>query len=107
MSNFHAVQFDGTTFGMTIDKKSESYKQFKKHFIPRGNAIGIFGDELKNISQIHWQYASAIMQEAGWLIKEGYISKFTIEGFNEGYEIYVNYTPNEILDFRKRKKENL
>lgn len=105
MANFHGTQFDGITFGMQIDKKSEAWKQFKKNFSVNDKAIGIFGDEI-TVSTIPWFNAAAIMQEAGWLVSESQlISKFVIDGFNDGYEIFINYTYPEQLNFKRRMKD--
>ena len=98
--DLHAVQFDGITFGMSIETNTVMYKNFKKN-IKREKAIDIYDREVEVLC-VPYLLLAAIMEEAHWLVSERKLfNKFTIDGLFFEEEIYVKYT--EILDFRKRK----
>lgn len=100
---FHATQFDGTTFGMAVETKTKAYENFKKA-VKKETALSIFGDPLQILTVPHVAVA-AIMQEARWLVTEGrYFNKFYIEGFKGNEEIYIKYSDDPV-DFRVRKWE--
>ena len=96
--DLHAVQFDGITFGMSIDTSTEAYKSFKKA-LKYETCIGIFGDEIP-VRVIPFKMLGAIMGEAHWLVTEGhYFNYIKIDGLQD--EIYVRYS-DEPIDFRHR-----
>jgi len=98
----HAVEKDGTTFGMEIDGSSEAYKRFKKQII-EDYAVSYFGDECK-LLQVPYLALASIMREAHWLVSERKaFVKFKIDGLQGDEEIYVNY--GEKLDFRPSYKK--
>lgn len=98
--HLHAVEFDGTTFGMAIDTSTIAWKEFKAS-IKIEPCIGKFGTEVRALT-VPYLKLSAIMQEAHWLVSENKeFDKFSIEGFKDAEEIYVKYT-NEQIDFRSR-----
>lgn len=98
--HLHAVQFDGLTFGMTIDASTEAYKVFKKS-LKYETCIGIFGDELL-VRVVPFRMLGAIMGEAHWLVTEGrYFDYIEIDGLRD--EIYVRYS-DEPIDFRHRQR---
>lgn len=97
--DLHAVQFNGMTFGMSIDCSTIAYKNFKKN-LKYENAMGIFGTEVK-VRTIPYMCLAAIMEEAHWLVsEEKCFNKIRIDGFADE-DIYVKYT--DYLDFRNRK----
>lgn len=101
--HLHAVEFDGTTFGMSIDTSTIAWKKFKKS-VKYEPVISCFGDEFEWFT-VPYLMLAAIMQEAHWLVSEVKdFDKFTIDGFNDGYEIYVKYT-DEPIDFRNRRNQ--
>lgn len=98
--HLHAVQFDGLTFGMTIDTSTEAYKVFKKS-LKYETCIGIFGDELL-VRVVPFRMLGAIMGKAHWLVTEGrYFDYIEIDGLRD--EIYVRYS-DEPIDFRHRQR---
>lgn len=96
----HAVEFDGTTFGMSVDASTEAYKKFKKSVI-KENATDYYGKEIALLT-VHYILLAGIMEEARWLVSEKQlINKFMIDGFRSNEYIYVKYT-DKPLDFRER-----
>ena len=101
--HLHAVEFDGMTFGMSVNASSEAYKKFKKS-VKVEKCISIFGDEFESLV-VSYLALGAIMEEAHWLVTERKsFNKITIDGFKSGEEIYVRYT-DEPIDFRIRKSQ--
>lgn len=101
MRELHAVQFNKMTFGMTIDAQSAAFRNFKKK-LKFETAISQFGTKRRIYTIPHLALA-AIMENAHWLVSERkLLDKITIEGLNEGAEIYVKYSDNPI-DFRTRR----
>lgn len=99
--HLHAVEFDGTTFGMEVEVSTEAYKKFKKS-VKSEKAYSIFGDEFKCLT-VPYLMLGAIMKEAHWLVTERMdFNKITIVGFKSGEEIYVKYSDKPI-DFRNRQ----
>ena len=102
---FHAVYFDGITFGMEIETGTKAYEYFKKS-VKDEMAYSIFGDPIKVLAVPHMAVA-AIMEGAHWLVStEKYLNKFYIDGFKKSEEIYIKYSDDPI-DFRTRKKQLL
>lgn len=96
--HLHAVQFDGTTFGMSIETDTVAYKNFKKN-LKYEMAMGVLGFEVE-VRTIPYLVLASIMQEAHWLVSERKLfNKILIDGFTDEY-IYVKYT--DYLDFNKR-----
>lgn len=94
----HAVQFDGTTFGMNIETNTEAYKRFRKN-LKYEMAMGVLGFEVE-VRTIPYLVLGSIMQEAHWLVTERKLfNKIRIDGFADE-DIYVKYT--DYLDFNKR-----
>lgn len=102
MKALHAIQFDGSTFGMEIETDTIMYKNFK-NAINEENAISYFGGVMKyRILTVHYLKLAPIMREAHWLVSQGkYFDKITIKGLKNGEEIYVKYD-DALIDFRKR-----
>ena len=97
--NLHAVDFDGTTFGMEIETNTIAYRKFKKE-VKCDKVISVFGTEVKEYT-VPYLLLAAIMREAHWLVSElRQFNKFCIDDFKEGKYIYVKYT--DVLDFRNR-----
>lgn len=97
--HLHAVDFNGTTFGMEIETDTVAYRKFKVQ-VKYERAISVFNTETKNLT-VPYLYLAAIMREAHWLVSERKdFDKFCIDGFKDGAYIYVKYT--DVLDFRDR-----
>ena len=97
--HLHAVNFDGTTFGMEIETNNIAYRNFKSK-VKYEKVISTFGTEVNEYT-VPYLFLAAIMGEAHWLISElKSFNKFCIDGFKDDAYIYVKYT--DVLDFRKR-----
>ena len=99
--HLHAVEFDGTTFGMEIETDTPAWRKFKAA-VKAEVYISKLGHEGRCLTVPHMTLA-ACMKEAHWLVSENkdfnYIS---IDGFLDDARIYVKYK-HGILDFRDRK----
>lgn len=101
--DLHAIEFDGTTFGMPVETKTSAYEKFKKS-VKKETAISWFGDSFQLLTVSHTALA-AIMGGAQWLVSEGkFFDKFYIDGFKGNEEIFVKYSDDPI-DFRTRRWE--
>lgn len=89
MADFHGVEHDGMTFGMEVTLTSNAGKRFKKE-VHKEKITSYFGTEF-DWYVCEAPFVAAIMGEAGWLVMEGYIFKFHIDGFLDGAEIYVKH----------------
>lgn len=97
--HLHAVEFDGTTFGMPIETDTTAYRKFKSQ-VKCETAISVIGTAVKVLT-VPYLYLAAIMGEAHWLVTERKdFNRFYIEGFKSDEYIYVKYTDS--LDFRDR-----
>lgn len=98
-----AIEFDGTTFGMSIEASSDTYKKFKAQ-VKEEEIISIFGDHFKGLT-VPAVWLGAIMGEAHWLVTEiRSFNSFSIEGFKGGEYIYVKYD-DDIIDMRNRRQK--
>lgn len=96
-----AIEFDGTTFGMSVEASSDTYKKFKAQ-VKEEEIISIFGDHFIGLT-VPAVWLGAIMGEAHWLVTEIHsFNSFSIEGFKGGEYIYVKYD-DEIIDMRNRR----
>lgn len=99
--HLHAVEFDGTTFGMEIEVNTVAYKNFKKS-VKYEKCISCFGDEIQALT-VPYLMLGAIMREAHWLVTEKMdFNEVKIDGFKNGEKIYVKYSDKPI-DFRNRQ----
>lgn len=97
--HLHAIEFDGTTFGMEVETDTAAYRKFKSQ-VKYEKVISAFGTETKEFT-VPYLFLAAILREAHWLVSERKdFNKFCIEGFKDDAYIYVKYT--EVLDFRDR-----
>lgn len=97
----HAVEFDGITFGMSVDTSTEAYKRFKKS-VTTEEAITRFGNRVR-IKTVPYLSLAAIMQETHWLVSERKcFNKISIDGTNIE-NVYIKYT-DEMIDFKNRRK---
>ena len=103
MKQVHFVEFDGTTFGMTFETNTNSYKSLIKA-ITEEHVITLEGEISKfTIYTINFKYLLPVMGIANWLVFEKYMNKFTIEGVKSDEDIFIKYT-NDMIDFRTRYK---
>lgn len=98
--HLHAVNFDGTTFGMEIETNTAAYRNFKSK-IKYEKVISTFGTQIKAYA-VPYLFLAAVMREAHWLVSElKSFDKFCIDGFKDDVYIYAKYTDS--IDFRYRK----
>lgn len=99
----HAFQIDGTTFGMSVEAGTDTYKKFKTQ-VKEEEIINICGVRLRRLT-VPAVWLGAIMGEAHWLVTEIHsFNSFSIEGFKGGEYIYVKYD-DEIIDMRNRRQK--
>lgn len=97
----HAVEFDGTTFGMEIDANTAAYRRFKKAVVWE-KCVSRFGGEVHHFV-VPYLALGAIMQDAHLLVTENKeFDRIRIEEFLDSAVIYVKYT-DEPIDFRNRQ----
>lgn len=97
--HLHAIEFNGTTFGMEIETDTAAYRKFKSQ-VKIEKVINEFGAESYKLT-VPYLFLAAIMRESHWLVSERKdFDKFYIEGFMDDTFIYVKYT--NVLDFRER-----
>ncbi|MGN0518057.1 MAG: hypothetical protein ACI4II_04975 [Acutalibacteraceae bacterium] len=98
--HLHAVEKDGTTFGMSIDAATKMWRSFKAS-IKKETCISVYGHEFQALVVPYLKLA-AIMGEAHWLVTE--LKDFVKIQIDDGPEIYVKYSDGPV-DFRKEKTE--
>lgn len=103
--HLHAIQFDGTTFGMEIDTDTAAWRKFKDQI------------RIETVRTKHWieqrvpvvpaVWLGAIMREAHWLVTEQRsFEKFMIEGFMSDQFIFVKYPDIQTDDKEDKLKMN-
>ena len=99
--NLHAVEFDGTTFGMELDTDTPAWRKLKAA-VKVEKYISKLGFEGRRLTVPHIALA-ACMREAHWLVSERKAFDYiTIDGFMDDATIYVKYRDG-ILDLCNRK----
>lgn len=68
--DLHMKEFDGTTFGMSVESSSPAFRRMKKNaftatVIPAGRRIP------KAVRCVRAADVAAVMGKAGWLVSEG------------------------------------
>lgn len=101
--HLHAVEFDGTTFGMEVEVNTKAWRNFK-NAVKREKCISSTGKEIHRHT-VPFMKLGAIMREAHWLVTERHsFDRFYINGFLDDIVVYVKYT-DEPIDFRNRRWE--
>ncbi len=99
--HLHAVQIDGTTFGMELKTDTRAWRKFKAA-VKIEPYISILGDESRCIA-VPYMALAACMEKAHWLVSEyKSFNYIIIDGFFNNAKIYVKYEDG-IRDFRDRK----
>lgn len=100
MKDLHAVEFDGTTFGMSVECNTAAFRYFKKQ-LKIEPCLTRFGVREHYI--IPHTALAAIMGDAHWLVSEKKcFDRISIDDFMDGIVIYVKYKDG-VLDFNDRK----
>lgn len=100
MRDLHAVQFDGTTFGMEVECNTAAFRYFRKQvkLEPCKTRFGI-----QKLFTVPYTALAAIMGESHWLVSEKKcFDRITIDDFCDGILIYVKYKDG-MLDFEDRR----
>lgn len=88
--HLHAVQFDGTTFGIEIDTNTRAWRKFKDSIHTEIRLPNNGAKRLVQVVPAVW--LGAIMGEAHWLVTENRsFEKIMIEGFMFDQFIFVKY----------------
>ena len=87
--DLHMREFDGTTFGMSVEASSPAFKRMKKNaftgkVIPRGSFVE------RTVRCVRASDVAAVMGPAGWLVSERQEME-TIRWGNDGVEHYIIY----------------
>lgn len=89
MIDLHMREFDGTTFGMSVEASSPAYKRMKKRAFHA--KIRPHGNWIERIERCVWAAdVAAAMGKAGWLVSELKCMK-TIRWGNDPTEHYIIY----------------
>lgn len=88
--HLHAIQFDGTTFGMEVDTDTVVWRRFKNQI--RIETVRTKHGVEQRVPVVPAVWLGAIMCEAHWLVTEQRsFEKFYIEGFMDERFIFVLY----------------
>ena len=87
MMDLHMREFDGTTFGMSVETSSPAFRRMKKNAFtgkakPRRSWIA------RTVRCVRAADVAAVMGDAGWLVKELQCME-TIRWGNDGTEYYM------------------
>ena len=85
----HMREFDGTTFGMSVEASSPAFRRMKKNAFtgtvtPSGRRIP------RQVRCVRATDVAAVMDDAGWLVSEGRYME-TIRWGDDGTEHYIIY----------------
>lgn len=87
--DLHMKQFDGTTFGMSVEASSPAFRRMKKNaftgtVIPSGRCMP------RTVRCVRAADVAAVMGHAGWLVSEGRYME-TIRWGDDSTEYYIIY----------------
>ena len=87
--DLHMREFDGTTFGMSVEVSSPAFRRMKRNaFI--GEIMRCRGLFKQSVRCVRATVVAAVMGEAGWLVSELRCME-TIRWGNGGTEYYIIY----------------
>ena len=91
--DLHMKQFDGTTFGMSVEASSPAFRRMKKNaftgkMTPHGSRIE------RTVRCVRAADVAAVMGRAGWLVSERREME-TIRWGNDGTIHYIIYEEGE------------
>ncbi len=89
MIDLHMRQFDGTTFGMSVEASSPAFRRMKAHAYTGKVKPRRYHSIEKTVRCVPAKDVSAVMGEAGWLVRERYME--TISWGDTGTEHYIIY----------------
>ena len=97
MMDLHMREFDGTTFGMSVEASSPAFRRMKRNaFTAKIKPRGSWAE--RTVRCVRAADVAAVMGEAGWLVREERAME-TIRWGPDGDEHYIIY--EERRDERK------
>ncbi len=87
--DLHLKQFDGTTFGMSVEASAPSFRRMKKNAFTR--KVTPHGSSFeRTVRCVRAVDVAAVMGRAGWLVSEGRYME-TIRWDDDTTEYYIIY----------------
>jgi len=87
--NLHLKQFDGSTFGMSVEASAPAFRRMKKNAFT--GKVTPHGSRIERIARcVRAADVAAVMGHAGWLVSEGRYME-TIRWGNDATEYYIIY----------------
>lgn len=87
--DLHMREFDGTTFGMSVEASSPAFRRMKKNVFT-GEIMRCGGLFKQTVRCVRAADVAAVMGAAGWLVRELQCME-TIRWGNDGTEYYIIY----------------
>ena len=87
--DLHMREFDGTTFGMSVEASSPAFRRMKKNVFT-GEIMRCRGLFKQAVRCVRAADVAAVMGDAGWLVRELRCME-TIRWGNGGTEYYIIY----------------
>ena len=87
--DIHMREFDGTTFGMSVEASSPAFKRMKRNVFT-GEIVRCRGLFKQTVRCVRAADVAAVMGEAGWLVSEGRYME-TIRWGNDETEYHITY----------------
>ena len=89
MIDLHLREFDGATFGMSVEASSPAFKRMKRNAFT-GEIMRCRGLFKQTVRCVRASDVAAVMGQAGWLVSEGRYME-TIRWGNDDTEYYIIY----------------
>ena len=87
--DLHMREFDGTTFGMSVEASSPAFRRMKKNAFT-GEIMRCRGLFKQTVRCVRAADVAAVMGDAGWLVRELQCME-TVRWGNGGTEYYIIY----------------
>ena len=91
--DLHLREFDGTTFGMSVEASSPAFKRMKRNAFT-GEIMRCRGLFKQTVRCVRAADVAAVMGQAGWLVSEGRYME-TIRWGDDGIDHYIIYEDEE------------
>lgn len=89
MTDLHMREFDGTTFGMSVETSSTAFKRMKRNAFT-GEIMRCYGLFKQTVRCVRAADLAAVMGEVGWLVSEERCME-TIRWGNDPTEYHIIY----------------
>ena len=87
--DLHMREFDGTTFGMSVEASSPAFRRMKNNAFT-GEIMRCKGLFKQTVRCVRAADVAVVMGDAGWLVRELQCME-TIRWGNDGTEYYIIY----------------